>query len=97
MDTLKVKRSGSSPGGKERPLTRMTAFTLGLLFIIAPLVSPFFYENQRHDLASARIGTLLFFLATYILCAVVGTAFLLVGLKGTLPSWLAKRLNSEKQ
>ena len=88
MDT--VARRSPLPK-RERVITRLVAFFLGLLLAVGAPASVLFRSNQRLELTHASTGLLAAFLVVCLVCAAVGTVFISVGIKGSLPSWLAKR------
>ena len=80
-----------SVDGYERSATRVLAIVLGSFFVLAPIASPFFYEHQRHELATASVSLLFVAAEVYVACAAVGFIFIAVRLNGRFPKWLTKR------
>ncbi len=79
---------------KERWVTRIAAFAIGLFSILTPLLAYMTHENSEHEWATAGPLKLIALLAGCAICAAFGTVFLAVGIKGAAPAWLAKHLNS---
>ena len=77
----------------QRPVTRVAAVIVGLFLILVPIVSPFMHANQRQELAVASFGLLLALFSFAVFVIALGSIFLILGITGNLPPWLAKRID----
>jgi len=79
---------------KERWVTRIVAFAVGMFSILTPLLTYIIHDNAPQEWATAGPLKLLALIAGCVVCAAFGAVFLIIGVKGTAPAWLAKHLNN---
>ena len=80
-------------GETEKMVTRIAAALVGAAFILGPTISPFFYPSQRQELTNAPWWLLTAAFLMIVVCAAIGTMFLVVGVTGKLPLRVVKRLS----
>ena len=75
---------------KERKITRLFSFILGVLFIFGPIISIMIYDHQYQELMTAPINLLIKVIAIYFFSVIVGVLLIIVAKNGELPKWLQK-------
>ena len=89
-----MNQNGSNTKPPERPVTRIFAFVIGLSFILVPLLFPLnlfpLNSSQRHEIATAGPGMLVFFCYLYASSEAIGALFLYVAIRGKPPLWISR-------
>jgi hypothetical protein len=80
---------------RERPITRILSCAVGIAFLGAPVFAWLAHPAKvQLEFSDASIPMRMGMLLMWLLSAVIGLVFVLVGLKGATPSWLAKCMDS---